>query len=98
MSHNVYIKRTKIKAPVETVFSWHERDGAISRLTPPWAPLRMTARTGEGVQKGVKVAFRLNIFKIPMIWEAEHIDYQKNKLFKDIQIKGPFSKWEHTHT
>ncbi len=98
MSHNVYIKRTKIKAPVETVFSWHERDGAISRLTPPWAPLRMTARTGEGVQKGVKVAFRLNIFKIPMIWEAQHIDYQKNKLFKDIQIKGPFSKWEHTHT
>ncbi|WP_457551523.1 TIGR01777 family oxidoreductase [Desulfobacula sp.] len=97
MSHNVYIKRTKINAPVETVFSWHERQGAISRLTPPWAPLKMIAREGDGVQKGVKVAFRLKIFKIPMIWEAEHIDYQKNKLFKDRQTRGPFSKWVHTH-
>ncbi len=97
MGHTVYKKRTKIKASVETVFSWHERDGAISRLTPPWAPLKMIARTGKGVQKGVKVVFRLNIFKIPMIWEAEHIEYRENKLFKDRQVKGPFSKWEHTH-
>ena len=97
MAHNVYIKRTKINTPVETLFSWHERNGAISRLTPPWAPLKMVARKGSGIQKGVKVTFRLSLFKIPMTWEAEHIDYQKNKLFKDRQIKGPFSKWEHTH-
>ncbi len=97
MTHNVYIKRTKINIPVETLFAWHARDGAISRLTPPWAPLKMISRSGPGIQKGVKVAFRLSLFKIPMIWEAEHIDYQANKEFKDRQIKGPFSKWEHTH-
>lgn len=97
MSHTVYKKRTKINAPVETVFSWHERDGAISRLTPPWAPLKMLAREGDGIQKGVKVTFRLMLFKLPMIWEAEHIEYEENRLFKDRQVKGPFSKWEHTH-
>ncbi|MBC2705810.1 TIGR01777 family oxidoreductase [Desulfobacula sp.] len=97
MSHNVYIKRTKINAPVEILFSWHAGKGAISRLTPPWAPLKMISRSGRGIQKGVKVAFRLSLFKIPMIWEAEHIAYQENKLFKDRQIKGPFAKWEHTH-
>ena len=97
MSYNEYIKRTKINVPVETLFSWHEKEGAISRLTPPWAPMKMTGRSGNGIQKGVKVSFRLHLFKIPMIWEAEHIDYQKNRMFKDRQIKGPFSKWEHTH-
>ena len=97
MSHNVYIKRTKINVPVEMLFAWHARDGAISRLTPPWAPLKMISRSGLGIQKGVKVAFRISIFKIPMIWEAEHIDYQENKVFKDRQVKGPFSRWEHTH-
>lgn len=97
MSHTVYIKRTPIKTPVETLFAWHARDGAISRLTPPWAPLQMIYRQGDGIQKGVKVGFRLHIFKIPMIWEAEHIDYQENRLFKDRQVRGPFSKWEHTH-
>jgi len=97
MTYNVYIKRTKINVPVETLFSWHEQNGAISRLTPPWAPMKMISRKGIGIQKGVKVTFKLCIFKIPMIWEAEHIDYRKNEEFKDRQKKGPFSKWEHTH-
>jgi len=97
MSHGVYIKKTKIYTPVERVFSWHERNGAIGRLTPPWAPLKMIARKGEGIQKGVKVIFEIRMFNIHMVWEAEHIDYQENKEFKDRQIKGPFSKWEHTH-
>ncbi|MEN8212576.1 MAG: TIGR01777 family oxidoreductase, partial [Thermodesulfobacteriota bacterium] len=92
-----FIKRTKINVPVETLFSWHTRKGAISRLTPPWAPLKMISRNMDGIQKGVKVKFRLNFFKIPMIWESEHIEYKANREFKDRQIKGPFAKWEHTH-
>ena len=97
MSHNVYIKRTKINAPVEKLFAWHARDGAIARLTPPWAPMKLVSRSCDGIQKGVKIVFRLSLFKIPMIWEAEHIEYQENKVFIDRQIKGPFSKWKHTH-
>jgi len=97
MKSDFYIKRTRINAPVEAVFSWHERNGAIARLTPPWAPLKLISRRGEGIQKGVKVTFRIQIFKIPLLWVAEHIDYRKNQGFKDVQIKGPFSKWEHTH-
>ncbi len=97
MSHNVYIKRTKIKVPVKTLFQWHAREGAISRLTPPWAPLKMISRSGEGIQKGVRIRFCLRFFRIPVIWEAEHIEYQEDKVFIDRQIKGPFSRWEHTH-
>jgi uncharacterized protein (TIGR01777 family) len=82
---------------VEKLFAWHARDGAISRLTPPWAPLKMIWRSGHGIQKGVKIAFRISLFKVSMIWEAEHIEYLENKVFKDRQVKGPFSKWEHTH-
>ena len=97
MDHTNYIKEIKIKSPVEQAFDWHAREGAILRLMPPWAPLRMVSRKGQGIGKGVKVKFRLNLFKIPMIWEAEHIEYQRNKLFIDHQLRGPFSKWIHTH-
>ncbi|MCK5837060.1 MAG: NAD-dependent epimerase/dehydratase family protein, partial [Desulfobacula sp.] len=97
MTQAVYIKRTKINAPVQMLFSWHERNGAISRLTPPWAPLKMVACKGDGIQKGVRVTFQIRLFKIPMVWESEHIAYQENTVFKDRQIKGPFAKWEHTH-
>lgn len=97
MKHDIFIKRTRISAPVDKVFAWHAREGAIHRLTPPWAPLKMISRNGPGIDKGVKVVFEIKAGPFPMIWEAEHIDYQENRLFKDIQLKGPFAKWEHTH-
>lgn len=82
---------------MEKVFSWHERQGAISRLTPPWAPLKLISREGDGVKKGVRVTFRIRLFNISLPWVAEHIDYTENKEFIDKQVKGPFSFWRHTH-
>lgn len=97
MKYDVYIKKTKINAPVEKVFRWHERDGAILRLTPPWAPLRMIDRKGPGVKNGVRVVFEIKMFGLPMKWVAEHFEYKENRQFKDRQVKGPFALWEHTH-
>ncbi len=97
MNHNIYVKKTKINVPVESLFSWHAEKGAISRLTPPWAPLELISRTGEGIEKGVKVKFIIKLFKIPMVWEAEHVFFEENKVFIDQQTKGPFAYWKHTH-
>ncbi|MCF6247310.1 MAG: TIGR01777 family oxidoreductase [Desulfobacula sp.] len=97
MTFDVYKKATTINTQTSFVFNWHARNGAIFRLTPPWAPLKMIDKKGVGIDKGVKVIFEIKIFGIPMIWEAEHFEYQKNKIFKDRQIRGPFSKWVHTH-
>lgn len=97
MIDRIYTKKTTINVPVEQLFAWHARNGAILRLTPPWAPLKLISRTGNGIDKGVQVRFQMRLFKIPMVWEAEHIDYQENVLFQDHQTKGPFGKWVHTH-
>jgi uncharacterized protein len=93
----VFTKQSIIDAPVAQVFAWHARNGAIQRLTPPWAPLALKWRQGKGIAKGVRVGFDMRVLGIPMDWEAEHIDYQENQLFKDRQTKGPFARWEHTH-
>ncbi|WP_244154350.1 TIGR01777 family oxidoreductase [Desulfospira joergensenii] len=97
MKPRIYTKRTRINVPVEAAFAWHARNGAILRLTPPWAPLKMISRSGIGIDKGVKVLFRIKVFKIPMAWEAEHIVWEKNRMFRDCQTRGPFALWEHTH-
>ena len=97
MSANIYIKSIRIKTSVEKAFAWHEGKGAILRLTPPWVPLTIIARKGKGIQKGATVSFRIFFLKIPMIWKFKHVEYQKNRLFKDIQTQGLFAKWEHTH-
>lgn len=93
----IFIKKTTIHTPVEPLFSWHATKGAIQRLTPPWAPMKLLSRNQDGIQTGVQVEFLLSLFKVPVIWEARHIAYQENSLFKDRQIRGPFTRWEHIH-
>lgn len=96
MKKNIFNKQSEINAPVEEVFKWHARPGAIERLSPPWDPLEIISRTG-GIRNGAEVKMKLKAGPIPIKWHARHVDYQENLLFKDIQVKGPFSKWIHTH-
>ncbi len=96
MKNKIFKKRSEINAPAEAVFKWHARPGAIERLSPPWDPLKIISRTG-GIETGAEVKMHLKAGPIPIKWHARHVDYRKNILFKDIQIKGPFSQWHHTH-
>ena len=96
MKTNIFKKRSQINAPVEEVFKWHARPGAIERLSPPWDPLEVIHSSG-GIHIGAEVTMKMKAGPIPYKWHARHIEYQKNNLFKDMQVKGPFSKWIHTH-
>ncbi len=97
MKDHVYVKQTKINVPVETLFRWHTENDAVLRLTPPWVRLEPVHRSGDGIGKGVTVQFRLRVLGMPLTWESEHVQYRENNLFTDVQTKGPFTKWEHTH-
>jgi hypothetical protein len=97
MTKKEFTRKTTIHAPVSNVFAWHAKKGAINRLTPPWAPLTLISKKGRGIDKGVEVTFKIKVFGIPMKWQARHIDYKENQMFRDRQVKGPFAHWEHSH-
>ena len=87
-----FVKSVLIDAPVEVVFGFHEREDALALLTPSFPPVRVLARTG-GIKSGARVELRVGFFR----WIAHHTAYEKNRLFEDRQIRGPFAKWIHRH-
>jgi ligand-binding SRPBCC domain-containing protein len=89
----VFVKSVLVHAPVETVFAFHERYDAFRLLSPPFPPVRVVRKTGCGVETGTKVELKIG----PIRWTALHTSYQKNRLFADEQIEGPFAKWIHRH-
>ncbi len=97
MKNHLFTHRSTIEVPVDALFDWHAREGAIQRLTPPWAPMKLVSRKGRGIDEGVEVAFDMKIMGFPCRWEAEHVAYEKNVGFKDVQRRGPFGAWEHSH-
>ena len=96
MKKNIFSKRSRINAPVEDVFSWHERPCAIERLCPPWDYLKIIDQTG-GIAMGDKVVMEMKTGPIKYKWHADHTAFIKNMLFIDKQTKGPFASWIHTH-
>lgn len=96
MNPRPFIKISRIPAPAEAVFAWHARPGAIERLSPPWDPLEIVSRTG-GIEAGAEVRMKIKAGPIPVPWHARHVAFEKNKYFQDIQVKGPFAAWTHTH-
>jgi len=87
-----FMKSVVIDAPVETVFRFHEQEDALSLLTPKFPPVRIIGRTG-GINVGATVTLRVLFFR----WVARHTVYERNRLFVDEQIEGPFAKWIHRH-
>jgi uncharacterized protein len=96
MSVQVFVRRTRIDAPAAEVFRWHARRGALERLTPPWAPVEIEEDSG-GIEDGARVVLKIPVGPIHVRWIAEHRDYVEGRQFRDVQIEGPFARWEHTH-
>lgn len=86
-----------IPAPAADVFAYHERPSALQRLSPPWEPVQIINKSG-GIREGDTVSIRMSLGPVKSTWEAKHIEYQENRQFVDIQVKGPFQYWKHTHS
>lgn len=90
-----FTHESTLPAPIETVWAWHTRPHAFTRLTPPWIHARLLRY--EGVRNGARSTIDLGYgpFHKPLI--AEHRDVKEGASFRDVQMEGPFSRWEHLH-
>ena len=52
------VKRSRLGVSAEEAFRWHERPGALERMTPPWSPVSVEDRSG-GIEVGARVVLRI---------------------------------------
>lgn len=90
-------KRSRIGAPAAVVFDWHLRPEALADLTPPREPVRLEDRTGGPELIGSRVTLRVGPGPFAIRWVAEHTHFEPGRMFRDVQVSGPFAVWEHTH-
>lgn len=96
MPESTYERRADLPACCEEAFAWHERPGALERLTPPWENVRVVRR-GASIQPGEQVVLQLRVGPFARRWVAQHREYQPPHRFSDVQVRGPFARWEHEH-
>ena len=90
-----FIARSRMPASPAALFAYHERPGALLRLLPPWQAVRV--ETPGGIHDGERVVLRMGPGPLAVRWVAEHRGFEAGRSFCDVQVRGPFARWEHTH-
>jgi len=96
MNDQIFEKTSPIGASAQDLYAWHSRPGAFLRLSPPWQQVRLLAGS-TGLRDGSRVVLELKSGPFRKIWKAEHRNVRPGLGFQDIQLDGPFDRWEHTH-
>lgn len=80
-----------VDAALDDVFAWHERSGALTRLLPPWQPIRVR-REAPSLRDG-----RAEL-ALPggLTWVARHGGYEPPHRFVDELTSLPL-RWRHEH-
>lgn len=98
-----------VAAPIERVWAYYQKvREALPELSPAEAGLRIESVKPEPAQKGTVVTMTARAPVLGRIkWVAEYIGFQPPEkpvgggpvagFFTDLQRKGPFKAWQHTH-
>lgn len=98
MTKQSFVQKSHIDATPQEVFNWHERDGAFKRLTPAWEDVEIVKHVG-GIKDGAQVELKLGVLgPIKQRWHLKHSDYIYGQQFRDVQQKGMFADYAHTHS
>lgn len=98
MTFSRYQRSSILASNPQAVFEWHQQPEAIEELMPPWEPVTVVSRTGQMTDNTLMLTLRLHLpLGIQLDWLAQHQGYIENEQFQDLQVRGPFAYWLHTH-
>lgn len=85
-------------APIDRVFAFFERPENLEVITPPFLRFRITSPRPIEMRVGALIDYRLTVRAVPIRWRTEITEYDPPRRFVDVQLKGPYRLWHHTHT
>jgi ligand-binding SRPBCC domain-containing protein len=83
------------RAP-EEAFAFFADPWNLEAITPRWLRFRIV-EAPEEISEGAMLRYRLRLFGIPIGWRTEIVDWSPPRAFTDVQRRGPYPLWEHTH-
>jgi ligand-binding SRPBCC domain-containing protein len=91
------LERTQVvPVPPEQAFAFFSDARNLERITPSWLRFRIVEAPAE-LGRGARLRYRLRLFGIPIRWRTEIVEWRPPRGFTDVQRRGPFLLWEHTH-
>jgi ligand-binding SRPBCC domain-containing protein len=90
-------RELSVRHPLPKVFEFFSRPENLERITPPWMGFRILTPPPIRMKRGTTILYGLRVRGIPIRWLTEIERWNPPYEFADIQAKGPYKLWHHTH-
>jgi ligand-binding SRPBCC domain-containing protein len=91
-------RRQRIELPIDRVFAFYGDALNLERITPPLLGFEVTTPRPIETGVGTLLEYRLRLHRVPVRWRTRIEAWEPPRRFVDVQVRGPYSLWEHTHT
>jgi len=90
-------RQQRIELPISEAFDFYGDARNLERITPPWLGFEVTTPGPIEMGVGTLIEYRLRLHRVPVRWRTRIEIWEPPRRFVDVQVKGPYSLWEHTH-
>ena len=66
-------------------------------ITPPWLGFRIATSPPIAMARGLILDYRVRILGVPRPWRSLISEYDPPHGFRDVQVIGPYRRWDHCH-
>ena len=97
MSH-VLERSQRLPGAPDDVFAFFSDAFNLERITPPWLGFRVLTPRPIVMERGTLIEYRLTLHGVPIRWLTRIELWEPPLRFVDVQVRGPYRVWHHTHT
>jgi ligand-binding SRPBCC domain-containing protein len=69
----------------------------LEAITPPWLHFRVLTPAPIEMRAGAAIEYRLRLHGVPLRWLTRIESWEPGHRFADVQVRGPYRVWHHTH-
>ncbi len=96
-AHRLERRQVLPAAPAE-VFELFGDAFNLERITPSWLGFRVLTPRPVDMRGGTLLDYRLKLHGVPVRWRTRIERWEPPHAFVDVQLRGPYRLWHHTHT
>lgn len=94
---HVLERSQRFGVPVEQAFEFYVDAGNLEPMTPSWLHFEVTTPGELTLRQGTLLDYRLKLHGVPLRWQSRIKAWEPPLRFVDVQVRGPYALWEHTH-
>lgn len=90
-------REQRVELPLAETFAIYADAHNLEAITPAFLRFRVVTPRPIEMREGTLIAYRLRLRGIPVRWLTRIAAWEPPHRFVDLQVRGPYALWHHTH-